>query len=61
MQPTFVAPILLLIVGLVLLAFSHYKAGKPGGPTVIASRVRQRTGAIFLVIGAVLLAMNLLR
>lgn len=60
MQPAIVAPILLLIVGLVLLAFSHYKAGKPGGPTAIASRVRQRTGVIFLIIGAVVLAMNLL-
>ncbi len=59
MRPAFVA-LLFLAIGLVLLGFSYYKAGKPGGPTVIASRVRRRTGAIFALVAAGLLILDLL-
>lgn len=59
MRPAFVA-VLFLVIGLVLLGLSWYKAGKPGGPTAIASRVRRRTGTIFVLVAAGLMILDLL-
>ena len=59
MRPAYVA-ILFLLIGLALVGFSYYKAGKPDGPGEISRRVRRKTGSIFILVAAGLVVLDIL-